>query len=118
MLGCLMIPAVSEWIFGTLIGLRGPVKDLAVLGFPIAFTIPALQAVRSFYYGTLITKSGSQGIQTAAFVRIVVLVASLAAGVTLLEFNGLILALLATILGDLSECITLRFSVKKIDWET
>ena len=45
-----------------MMGLDGPVRDLAIKGFPIAITIPALQAVRSFYYGTLTSQESTQGI--------------------------------------------------------
>lgn len=118
LLAALMIPGVSDWMFGDLIGLEGPIKEMAIRGFPIAITIPALQAARSFYYGTLISKERTGGIQTAAFVRIVVLIVLLAAGVAWGALNGLYLALIATAFGDLAECLALRRYVKRIDWGT
>ena len=96
-------------------GLDGPVKDLAIRGFPIA--IPALQAARSFYYGTLICQEKTGGIQTAAFVRIGVLVMILGGGVIYTSVNGLYLALVATAIGDLAECLTLRTYTRALVWE-
>jgi hypothetical protein len=118
LLAVLMIPSVSEWIFGGLMGLDGPVKEFAIKGFPIAIVIPALQAVRSLYYGTLISQEASGGIQTAAFVRIGVLIILLAAGVTYGKLNGLYLALFATAIGDASECFVLRKFARRIDWDS
>ena len=117
LLAVLMIPTVSEWIFGGLMGLDGPVKDLAIRGFPIAIAIPALQAARSFYYGTLICQEKTGGIQTAAFVRIGVLVMILGGGVIYTSVNGLYLALVATAIGDLAECLTLRTYTRALVWE-
>ncbi len=97
-------------------GLIGPVRDQAIMGFPIAITIPALQAARSFYYGTLISREATGGIQTAAFVRILVLVVILFAGVGYGRINGLYLALIATAIGDLSECLVLRLFVRRVNW--
>lgn len=114
----LMIPSVSEWIFGKLIGLDGPVKGMAIAGFPIAIAIPALQAARSFYYGTLISQEVTGGIQTAAFVRIGVLILLLGAGVAYGQLNGLYLALIANIVGDLTECLILKRFADRINWTT
>ncbi len=116
LLAALMIPSISKWIFGGLMGLIGPVRDQAIMGFPIAITIPALQAARSFYYGTLISREATGGIQTAAFVRILVLVVILFAGVGYGRINGLYLALIATAIGDLSECLVLRLFVRRVNW--
>jgi Na+-driven multidrug efflux pump len=117
LLAVLMVPGVSEWVFGGLMGLQGPVKDLAIKGLPIAIVIPALQAVRSFYYGTLISQEATGGIQTAAFARIGILVTMLVAGVAYGKLNGLYLALIANAIGDLTECFVLRIFVKRIDWK-
>jgi hypothetical protein len=114
----LMIPSVSEWIFGKLMGLDGPVKGMAIAGFPIAIAIPALQAARSFYYGTLISQEVTGGIQTAAFVRIGVLILLLGAGVAYGQLNGLYLALIANIVGDLTECLILKRFANRINWTT
>ena len=98
-------------------GLDGPVKDLAIRGFPLAIAIPALQAARSFYYGTLISQEVTRGIQAAAFVRIAVLAVLLGGGVTFLSVNGLYLALIATVVGDLAECLALQKYTHAIVWE-
>ena len=118
LLAILMIPSVSEWIFGGLIGLDGQVKEFAIKGFPIAIVIPLLQAVRSFYYGTLISQEASGGIQTAAFFRIGVLIILLGTGVTYGKLNGLYLALIATAIGDASECFVLGKFARKIEWKS
>ena len=116
LLAALMIPSVSEWIFGTMMGLEGPVKDMAIKGFPIAILIPALQAARSFYYGTLISQEVTGGIQVAAFIRIGVMVVLLLAGVADGRLNGLYLALGATALGDFAEGLSLRWYAGRISW--
>jgi len=118
LLALLMIPSVSEWIFGKLMGLDGPVKEMAIAGFPIAIAIPALQAARSFYYGTLISQEVTGGIQTAAFVRIGVLIVLLGAGVAYGQLNGLYLALIGNIVGDLTECLVLKRFAARINWTT
>jgi hypothetical protein len=118
LLALLMIPAMSRWIFGNLMGLEGPIRDMAIKGFPIAIAIPTLQAVRSFYYGTLISQERTGGIQVAAFVRIGVMILLLASGVSYGRLNGLYLALIATALGDLSECLILKLYIRRIVWTT
>ena len=114
----MVIPSVSAWIFGTLMGLDGSIREMAIRGFPIAICIPALQAARSFYYGTLISQEDTGGIQNAAIVRIAVMILSLIAGVAYGQLNGLYLALIATAIGDLSECVALRVYVRRLTWLT
>ena len=75
-----------------------------------------MQAARSFYYGTLISQQVTGGIQIAAFVRIFVLILCLILGVLDGRLNGLFLALIATAIGDLSECISLRIYTRRIGW--
>ena len=76
-----LLPAVSDAVFGDLIGLEGIVKDYAQHGYAILVIVPYLQGWRSLSYGTLVALGDTGGIRTAAMVRIAVLVAALGVGV-------------------------------------
>ena len=64
----------------------------------------------------MISQEVTGGIQTAAFVRIGVLILLLGAGVAYGQLNGLYLALIANIVGDLTECLVLKRFAARINW--
>lgn len=102
------LPPVSEFVFGTLIGVSGPVKHLAVSGFRWLAATPLLMGLRSLYYGTLTAQGATKRVQMSAVVKVVVLALALSSGVLWGQTSGLHVAVWATLISSVAEIAVLR----------
>lgn len=108
------MPWTSDFVFGTLTGLDGDIKTFATRGYLLLIFVPFFQSGRSLYHGTLVSQGATSGVQVAAFVRVGVLLVSLALLVTFAELPGLYLALICILLSEIAECASLYVSVKRL----
>lgn len=106
-------PPAGAWLFGDVIGLTGPVHDLAWRGFALLIIMPFFQGWRSMYHGTLIALGITRRIQTAALARAAVLIACLILGVTDGRLPGLYVAVGATLVAELTEVLSLHVAVRR-----
>lgn len=114
LMAVVLLPPVSQWVFGDLIGLDGPVRTFAAHGYAILLIVPFLQGWRSLYYGTLVTLGSTGGIRTAALARIVVLLVALGAGVWHGAWAGIYVAAVATLLAELTEVAALQVATRRV----
>ena len=108
------MPWTSDFVFGTLTGLDADIKTFATRGYLLLIFVPFFQSGRSLYHGTLVSQGATSGVQVAAFVRVGVLLVSLALLVTFAELPGLYLALICILLSEIAECASLYVSVKRL----
>jgi len=107
-MGVIALPPVSEFVFGALIGVSGPVKHLAVSGFRWLAVTPLLMGLRSLYYGALTACGATKRVQMSAVVKVVVLFLTLSAGVFWGQTSGLYVAIWATLISSVAEIAVLR----------
>lgn len=117
MLALLALPPVGEWLFGTVIGVTGEVKTVAMDGFKWLVPAGLFMGVRSLYHGILTCKGRTGGIQTGSFLRTGTLVFFLVLGVSWGKMNGFMIAAGATLISALAEVILLRRYVRELVWE-
>lgn len=113
-MGLIALPPVADFIFGTLIGVSGGVKELSIQGFRWLVISPLLMGGRSLYYGTLISQDATGPIRSTALVRIVVLLVVLSGGVAHGEIDGLLVAIWATLLSSVAEVIALHWHARRV----
>lgn len=114
LLAVVLLPPVSEWVFGDVAGLQGRVKLFAQHGYALLLLVPGLQGWRSLYYGTLVTFGSTRAIRTAAIGRIMVLLIGLGLGVQQDAWPGIYVAAAATLLAELTEVGILALSVRRV----
>ena len=113
----LAIPAVSRFILGTVVGLSGDVKALAMTSFMLLPAVPLVLGSRSLFYGTLVARHHSTPIRTAAVLQLSVLVTLVATGVWHNQFSGLFVAIGAKIAATGSEVAYLAWHTSKLTWD-
>lgn len=106
------LPPLSGWIFGGLMGLSGPIEELALLGFRLLVPMPLLMGGRSLYHGVLISQDATVHARTGALVRATVLVLGLGGGVYGGGVHGLVVALAASQASALAELVYLHLRVR------
>ena len=115
-LGVLALPGPADFLFGTLMGVEGTIKALAVEAYRWLLLTPVLMGARSFYFGVLIARDRPGPIRSAAMVRVLVLFAALVAGVWSNPDNGVRMAAWATMAAAAAEVLCLHFSVRRLVW--
>ncbi len=101
------LPPVADWVFGSLIGTSGPIKQLAIDGFRLLVFTPLFMGGRSLFHGTLMSLDATSPIRTAAIIRLITLVLGLVGGVIYGQINGLMVALVAIFAASSVELICL-----------
>ena len=101
------LPPVADWVFGSLIGTSGPIKQLAIDGFRLLVFTPLFMGGRSLFHGTLMSLDATSPIRTAAIIRLITLVLGLVGGVIYGQMNGLMVALVAIFAASSVELICL-----------
>ena len=113
LMGVIAFTPLSGFIFSSVMGLTGTVREYATDGFRLLALAPFFQAIRSFYGGALIAKRTTGYIQIGALVRLGGLFLGLYVGVTMLEIAGVFIAIGATILAEIGECIFLGWVAQR-----
>ena len=108
------LPPVADWVFGRLIGVSGSIKEMAINGFRLLVFTPLFMGMRSLFHGTLMSLDSTGPIRTAAVVRLVALVLTLVGGVLHGQFNGLLVALAATIVASAAEMACLYVYTRRL----
>jgi hypothetical protein len=117
MLAVLALPPVAEWLFGSVIGVTGEVKTLAVDGFKWLVPAGLFMGARSLYHGILTCRGSTGGIQTGSFLRTITLVIILILGVSWGHLNGFLIAAAAQVVSAVVEVIYLRHHTRSLVWE-
>ncbi len=117
LLAMLALPPVASWLFGSVIGVTGEVKTVAVDGFKWLVPAGLFMGLRSLYHGVLTCRGKTGGIQTASFVRTGALVIALVGGVSWGKVNGFLIAAGAQVISAIVEVAFLRRYTKDLDWE-
>ena len=112
----LTIPAVSEFVLGTVVGISGEVKALAMSNFRLLPAIPLILGSRSLFYGTLVARHHSAPIRSAAILQLIVMVMIVAAGVWHAEYSGLFVAICAKVLATGVEVLYLAWHTTRLPW--
>ncbi len=118
LMACVAIPAVSHYILGTVVGLTGEVKELAVSNFVLLPVVPLVLGSRSLFHGTLVARHHSAPIRSAALLQLAVLIAMVAAGVWYGGFSGLFLAICAKIVAAGAEVLFLAWHTSRLSWSS
>ena len=118
LMACVAIPAVSHYILGTVVGLTGEVKELAVSNFVLLPVVPLVLGSRSLFHGTLVARHHSAPIRSAALLQLAVLIAMVAAGGWYGGFSGLFLAICAKIVAAGAEVLFLAWHTSRLSWSS
>ena len=100
-------PLGGVW-FAHVAGLDSALVSLAVLGLMLAVPLPWLSTFQSWYQGTVVHARRTRAITDSMVVYIVVIAAVLWMGVATQQFDGLSVAMVATVLGNLAQMMYLR----------
>ena len=115
-MGMVALPPAKEFVFGSLFGISGHVKELAMRAYPLLVLMPLIMSGRSLYLGGLVARYHTAPIRSAAMVQIIVLVAVLCAGVIYGQISGLIVALCAKMSATSAEVLFLRWHFRRLPW--
>ena len=115
-MGLIALPEIKEVVFGTLLGLDGEIKRLAIEGYRLFCISPFFMGWRSFYHGALIGKSHTAPIRSAAIARLLVLLCTLGGLVLYSQLNGLMVAIWAMLASAVAEVVYLGWHVRRLRW--
>ncbi len=100
-------PLGGVW-FTHVAGLEPALVSLAVLGLMLAVPLPWLSTFQSWYQGTVVHARRTRAITESMVVYIIVIAAILWLGVLTQRFDGLPVAMAATVLANLAQMMYLR----------
>ena len=111
------LPGLDEQVFGSLLGLEGEVKRLAIEGYRLYCISPFLMGWRSFYHGVLITRGHTPPIRSASIARLLVLILALGGLLLFTPLNGLMIAVWAMLISSLAEVVYVGWHARHNNWD-
>ena len=97
----LLVPPVASAVFGGLFDLKDPLPHMAWVSLFLMLPVPALTVVQSYFQGVILNSRHTRSISESVAIFIVVVGATLFAGVLWGVFTGLYVAVGAWTLGEL-----------------
>ena len=108
---------LSTFWFKDFSGLEENLIIIAQKGFWLIFLLPALNVLISWFQGTILTSKKTRAITESILISLFVFIATLALGLQLNNIMGVYFALIANVLGSLSQMIWLWLRSRNISRE-